>query len=61
MTNLKNIKIDENIHRQLKTFCSSKGLKVGKFVELIIMSSIKEEENNDEESSFGNLQNNEQD
>lgn len=57
MINLKNIKIDENIHQQLKTFCSSKGLKVGKFVEQIILSSISKETNN-EESDFGNLQNN---
>jgi len=59
MTNLKNIKIDEKIHRQLKAFCSSKGFKVGKFVELIIISSISSEGNDDEKEDISSLQNNE--
>jgi hypothetical protein len=58
MTNLKNIKINEELHNQLKAFCAIRGLKVGKFVEQVISSSISKETKDDD---FGDLHNNKQD
>jgi len=42
MSKLKNIKIDESVHKKLKSYCESKGLKVGKFVENLINSRLPE-------------------
>lgn len=55
MNNLKNIKINEDLHTQLKEFCAERGLKVGRFVENAILSSINEETQDNE---VGDLQNN---
>jgi len=51
MSSLKNIKIDEEIHNQLKVFCAERGLKVGKFVETIILSSIDKGDQDNEETT----------
>ena len=48
MNELKNIKIDKEVHHKLKVFCSINGIKLGKFVERIILSSIDKEANKDD-------------
>jgi len=57
MSNLKNLKINEETHEKLKNYCKEKGLKVGKFVENLINSKLAE----DSQNELGNLQNNKQD
>lgn len=42
---MKNIKIDEKVHTQLKVFCAAHGMKIGKLVEKLIAKHLKE--NND--------------
>lgn len=56
MSNLKNLKINEETHEKLKNYCKEKGLKVGKFVENLINSKLAEDSKNE----LGNLQNNKQ-
>jgi len=56
MSNLKNLKINEETHEKLKNYCKEKGLKVGKFVENLINSKLAE----DSQNELGNLQNNKQ-
>ena len=57
MSNLKNLKINEETHEKLRNYCKEKGLKVGKFVENLINSKLAE----DSQNELGNLQNNKQD
>lgn len=45
MKNLKNIKIDEEIHNQLKHHCQEEGIKLGKLVEKLIAKHLKEKDN----------------
>jgi hypothetical protein len=39
---MKNIKIDEKVHTQLKVFCVEHGIKIGKLVERLIAEHLKE-------------------
>jgi hypothetical protein len=54
MSNLKNLKINEETHEKLKNYCKENGLKVGKFVENLINSKLAE----DSQNELRNLQNN---
>ena len=40
---IKNIKISEESHRLLKTYCEKKGLKIYKFLESLIDENCKDE------------------
>ena len=40
---IKNLKISEESHRLLKTYCENKGLKMYKFVEQLIYENCKDE------------------
>ena len=42
---MKNIKIDEKVHTQLKVFCAEHGMKLGKLVEKLITKHLKENSN----------------
>lgn len=42
MKKIKNIKISEESHKMLKTYCDKKGLKIYKFLESIIKDVCKE-------------------
>lgn len=42
MTDTKNIKINRELHDQLKAFCSDRGLKIGKLVERLLIEHLKE-------------------
>lgn len=48
MNELKNIKIDKEVHHKLKVFCSVNNIKLGKFVEEVILSSINKEASKDD-------------
>lgn len=48
MSELKNIKIDKELHRKLKVYCSLNDIKLGKFVEEAILSSLNKEANKDD-------------
>lgn len=39
---IKNLKIDEAVHNQLKKYCDKNGLKIYKFLEKLIMENCKE-------------------
>ena len=39
---IKNLKIDSEIHNQLKKYCDKNGLKIYKFLEKLIMENCKE-------------------
>jgi hypothetical protein len=39
---IKNIKIDENVHRILKKYCEKKGIKLYKFLENLIIEKCKD-------------------
>lgn len=39
---IKNLKIDEVVHNQLKKYCDKNGLKIYKFLEKLIMENCKE-------------------
>lgn len=54
MDKLKNIKINEEVHTRLKTYCSSKGLKVGRFVEHLILSSIQGDQKDENSRTLQN-------
>ena len=38
----KPIQIDSNLHSNVKAYCSEKGLKLQKFVEILIKEKLKE-------------------
>lgn len=42
MKKIKNLKIDEKIHNILKSYCDKKGLKIYKFLEMIILENCKD-------------------
>ena len=42
---MKNIKIDEKVHTQLKVYCAEQGIKIGKLVERLIAKHLKENSN----------------
>ena len=39
---MKNIKIDEKVHTQLKVFCAEHGIKIGKLIERLIAKHLEE-------------------
>jgi hypothetical protein len=39
---IKNLKIDESVHNQLKKYCDKNGLKIYKFLEKLIIENCKE-------------------
>jgi len=39
---MKNIKIDEKVHSQLKEYCAVHGIKIGKLVERLIAKHLEE-------------------
>jgi len=41
-SNIKNIKISEDVHKILKKYCEKKGIKIYKFLEQIILEKCKE-------------------
>ena len=41
MKKTKNIKIDENIHKELKIYCVINGFKITNFMEMLILKNIK--------------------
>jgi hypothetical protein len=41
-SNIKNIKISQNVHEVLKRYCEKKGIKIYKFLEQIILEKCKE-------------------
>jgi hypothetical protein len=41
-SNIKNIKISQNVHEVLKRYCERKGIKIYKFLEQIILEKCKE-------------------
>lgn len=43
MNKIKNLKISEESHNQLKKYCEKKGLKMFKFVEKLIEENCKED------------------
>ena len=42
-TKIKNLKISEDAHNKLKTYCDNKGLKMFKHVEKLIEENCKDE------------------
>ena len=42
MDNIKNVKISESSHRLLKEYCKKNGLKIHKYLELLIEKNCKE-------------------
>jgi len=44
METTKNIKICEDIHRELKIYCAINGFKINDFVEELILKNIKKHE-----------------
>lgn len=44
MKKIKNLKISNDIHIILKTYCDKKGLKIYKFLEKLIVENCKESE-----------------
>jgi hypothetical protein len=42
MKKIKNIKISEESHNQLKKYCDKKGLKIYKFLETLIKETCRE-------------------
>jgi len=44
---MKTLKIKDELHKDLKDYCNSKGLKMNIFVELIIMEYLKKEHKDD--------------
>ncbi len=43
MKKIKNIKISEETHQQLKEYCDEKGLKIYKFLESLIIKTCQKE------------------
>ena len=43
----KNIKISEDVHRDLKIFCAIKNLKIKNYIENMILKNIQEHEKKD--------------
>ena len=41
-SNIKNIKICEDVHKILKKYCDKKGIKIYKFLEQLILEKCKE-------------------
>ena len=41
---MKNIKIDKDVHEILKNYCNKEGIKIHKFVEKVILNSLKKEQ-----------------
>jgi hypothetical protein len=39
---IKNLKIDESVHKQLKKYCDINGLKIYKFLENLIIENCKD-------------------
>jgi predicted HicB family RNase H-like nuclease len=42
MKNLKNLKIDEKIHNEIKEHCQDQGIKLGKLIEKLIVEYLKD-------------------
>lgn len=38
---IKNLRISEDVHRQLKVYCSTNGLKINHFVEETLLKAMK--------------------
>jgi hypothetical protein len=41
-SNIKNIKISEDVHKVLKKYCDKKGIKIYKFLEQLILEKCRE-------------------